>query len=414
MNCTKDEVEMLKYFCLRVINDLDSDEWNLPFIKFVFNDDDYKDIMRYLKKLGDLDTGVRLNIKTNLSKRFVFNYEVWEAIEKLEKMREEFKNNRDENSYYIEIPNAVHFFRLLHAILKKYQENEYYDFNFTGLLHTIWLRMGPNDINSVNKFLKRQLAFIGNDSLLSVFEKDLEEYDSLTVSYVNSSNVNFFETNRHIRPIIKRKTGESYDEFLGTVDEFAYYTLPVIHYGLIMENGEATCYVYGIQNLLGDNERDKDNEITEMIRPEKRRLRNKDVSADMIIALKIFIDIMKKHGITSIKVPLLQVMNYDYHKAVGESCRKDFERYSKDTIRRLELIGCTDSEFEEYKNIEKQYKRFFGKEDMISLNKTERLLKTFYMLSEMYENIQILSDSFIESDVLLCRVNYAKEKGQQM
>lgn len=47
MNCTKDEVEMLKYFCLRVINDLDSDEWNLPFIKFVFNDDDYKDIMRY-------------------------------------------------------------------------------------------------------------------------------------------------------------------------------------------------------------------------------------------------------------------------------------------------------------------------------------------------------------------------------
>ncbi len=142
---------------------------------------------------------------------------------------------------------------------------------------------------------------------------------------------------------------------------------------------------------------------------QRKKLRNKNVSPNFTISLKIFIDILKEKGITTIKVPLLQVFNYDFHQKMSEKFRDKMVSYSSEKIQALESMTDTD-EARKFKNIKELYEKYFNKEDIISANKTERLLNTFYLVAEKYDDIELITEPFIESDNLVCKINYQKEK----
>lgn len=410
MDLSIEEIEMLNFFCFRLLKECSDETSDMSYIKFIFNDSDYDKIIMYLEKIKSRGQAFTINIKTNFSNRFVSFGEIERVIELVKKSKDDYIDNYNENINYIRITDLKEFLQLLNEIVRKFDENaRFNNFNATALLRSIWLRMGTNDINNVNNFLKRQLEFIKNDYLFSTNETTFKEINGICISYLNHGNEDWFETNRHIKVFLKREVGKTFSQFLGTTIKYEYYTLPVIHCAFIKENNEASCYVYGIQNLKNTK---KDEVINALIHDEKKRLRNKNVSPDFIIALKIFIDLLKEKGITTIKVPLLQVFNYDFHQSLGEKYHRKMASYSPEQIKDLEWLNATDYAIEEYENTKRQYARYYNKEDIISSNKTERLINTFYLVSEMYDNIDIVTESFIEEDNIICKIKYQKEKAR--
>lgn len=72
-------------------------------------------------------------------------------------------------------------------------------------------------------------------------------------------------------------------------------------------------------------------------------------------------------------------------------------------------MNASFDEFIAYNEAKAQESRFYEKEDLISANKTERLVYTFYLLAEKYDDIEIITEPFVESDHLICKIKYAKE-----
>lgn len=407
------EIEMLKFFCLKLLNDFNDSLYDLSYLKFVFNDSDQEKIINYLEELKSQKNSLRHGLKTNFPNRDISLEEIDKTIKLIKELKKEFDKGHSENVIFIKIPDGKEFFKLLDELMTTFDNSSRHNnFNATALLRSIWLRMGPSEINDVNTFLKKQIAFIKNDYLIPPNEIDLQQIDNLSISYVNHGNESWFETNRHIRIFIKKKVGEKIiDDWIGPENIYKYYTLPVIHCAFIKEDNEPTCYVYGIQSL-NKNEINKDEEIDTIIHEEKKRLRNKYVSPDFIIALKIFIDILKTKGITTIKVPLLQVFNYEFHKRLSDRYQKEMSIYNNQEIKDLDSLNDSSYKKEAYENIKNLYDKYAGKEDIISTNKTERLINTFYLVSEFYDSLDIITEPFVESDNLVCKIRYKKEKNK--
>ncbi len=397
MELTFEEQEMLKYFFLRCIPDFYSEKYVMNFLKFSFKEEDCDKIMAYLNTLREERKAILLNLGTYISNRTIMVSEFDGIFSLLEKLRKEWTSPK-EGDIYIRIPDYKEFFRLLYEVITAFEQNS--DDNVihsTDLLHSLWLRMGPTDIEDVFTFLKRQIAFIKNDYKFKTRDTVIGRIGEFEVSFENAPNENCFETNRHLSIRLKIEDKENKSDLFTL---YKCYSLPVIHYGLAMEE-EPTCYIYGIQRLDKYN---RNEEVEESLKPYKRRLRNKYVSADSIIALKIAIDLLKAKGITCIKVPLLQVYNYKFHQNLGEKAKRRIDAYSPELLERIENMEATDALIDRYNHDKDEYERFYNKENIISENKTKRLFKTFELVSEFYGNIEIPSESFEEGDCLLFKI----------
>ena len=378
MNLNDKEIKILEFFCLQLLRDYKNPTFNMPYLNFVFKEDDLENINNYLNNISISRDLVYLALPFHLDNRYIAANSITESMSILKNTYYEYYHNRDCDKVYIIIPDYQEFFSLLSDIASSFEDKNYNNnFNTSALLRTIFLRMGVEDINNINLFLKRQLKFIKNDYLLSTNQKDFIKYHDLTVSYENHGNEAWFETNRHIRLFLKyRRTKQ---------DNYKYYSLPVIHYSLIKEDNEPTCYIYGIQNLEYLN---KDSVVKEAIQAERRSLRNKEVSSDFIIALRLFIHLLSTLEITRVKIPLLQVFNYEYHELLSKS----YEKYAE------EVPDC--------------YSRYHDKQDIISKNKTERLINTFKIVEDLGD-IDIINEPFIEGDHLICKIKKRKKEKTQ-
>lgn len=403
---TREQIDILEFFCLKLIPDFKGEEFNMPYLNFVFNDSDIKSIIHYLKSMEVKDNHVYLNIRIGFRNRQVDASVIDEVINILINTKKEYDTSPKEEVIYIRVPNGKEFFTLLSNIKKEFEKNFHFNsFKTTALLRTLWLRMGVSDINNIYAFLERQRLFIKNDYLFNTDETSFHKLGSLDVSYVNHGNEAWFETNRHIRIYIKKKKDNLPKHLDELENEYLYYCLPVIHYGLIKENNIPTCYIYGIQTL---NSLNKNSDVKEVFQDLRVHLRNKEVSPDFIIALNFFIELLQEKGITRIKVPLLQVYNYEYHENLGKSYKQFLDKmYTKEERENLEKLheqGDESRQVREYMDLKNAYKRCYGKEDIISKNKTERLLKTFALVNEHYGNLEFISDPFIEGDTLICNI----------
>ena len=286
-----DDIEVLRYFIIKTLTDFNEFDCNLPFLKFVFNKEDLETIYEYLDTIKCDDTYLYFSFPGINS--YVLKEKRDDAIKILE---DNYKNKYDYN--YIQINDYKTFSKLLGDIIKStYYNNLYYKFSPDSILKSIWLRMGVSDILDVNSFLKRELSFFNTVNFFQDEYTKWGEYKTCDLFYKNSSNGDFFETNNHIKISLRK-----YDE---------YYDFPVIHYGLAIEDKEAVCYIYGIQNLDSCS---TNNSFDDIMKNDKRFLRNKYVSPKLVMALNFFTQLLLKNNITNIKVPLLQVFNYSYHE----------------------------------------------------------------------------------------------------
>ena len=359
--------QFLKYFISHTISEINN-QYNMSFIKFVFKE---KDIDLISDKLDLENDDIRMGI--NILKRNI----------------REYKTNRNEDINYIVVDDTYKFFDQLNKIHKTFGATKSNSAN--DLIRSIWLRMGVDEIDHVNDFLAKQLDFLYGDKLFNNRYQVFEKYDNCKLVYDDIENDDNFETNNHLELSLINESDEK-------------YSFPVVHYAISYEDGNPVCYIYGIQSL---KHQEKNEKIGMLLNQYKRPLRNSKVSPEFILTLKKFIDIIESYGVTTIKVPLLQVFNYQQHEYLSNAIKKDYANYTEEEKEKYEIeedkenlsIGAVF-----YFYTKEIYERFVDKEDIISKNKTERLIDTFMIMEEKYHNIEFLNDPFIEGDTLLIKI----------
>lgn len=269
-----------------------------------------------------------------------------------------YENNCDENILTLHIKNSRKFFGLLTQITNKalflyysywglISEREY----CLNILRRIWLRMGPNDFNDVNKFLEKQLEFLNNNWNFKLNDKNYQVVDK------------FFE-----REVL------AYYSVSGTYDETFYgvdfritgnseiestHTLSTVRYGICYEENELVCYIYAIQNTGHPyiNKAVQRQLYKEFVK------KDYGVHPNQIYAMYLFLKELQKSGINKVKIPILQVLNYEYHEIMYDQ--------EEDVIERC---------------------------DKISKLKTEKLLVVMDVMQELFEDFMLLNDLDTVSD----------------
>ena len=291
--------DIRKIFLTKTIPDFLTWEFDMPYIKFLFDLDTLKSFEGYLDK-DDKDYGKGLN-----------------SIRYLTQIYQEEKNGKDE--IYIPVHNSKRFFYLLEKLIESYSRKKghalLFHYNF---IRSIWLRMGVNDINDVEGFLEKQISFIRAEEVLADY-KEIKRFENKDIlAYRINENEDWFETNKNIVFSIRRRPKSFLEP---TID----YDFPAIHFTLANVNGKATCFIYGIQSLHESHNEDIKSDLQSI----RKGLRNKFVSADFIIALGLFFDFLYDNGITNIEIPTLQVFNYDYHEHLSDSIYDVFTSYTE-------------------------------------------------------------------------------------
>lgn len=352
-------------FLTKTIPDLKNPEFNMGYIKFVFDKETLNNLINHLDK-EDLQ----------------LYYEGLKSIEYLYKTRNEMIEGKDK--VFIQVHDSEKFFSLLQELIDTYKKGSNHTLlDYDNFIRSIWLRMGVNDINDVEGFLKKQLVFLKNDEILggnypTICELNDEEY----LVYHVKNNKDWFETNQNIDFEIIKKTDDLFESIK--------YMFPSIQFGLAKENNCAKCYIYGIQSI-GES---RSNEIKEKLQPIRSSLRNKSISADFIIGMSLFLDFLYDQSVRTIEIPTLQVFNYPYHEQISENTKKKIEKAKEKQLN--------DNDYRCLKNVEK---KFVDKENLISYNKTERFIELFNILMEMNPNIELVSEPLVNGENMIIHLN---------
>ena len=387
-------IKTIEQFMIKTISSINSEIFNMPYIKFVFSEE----ALTEMEKITN-------NIEYEDDKKIALS-----SLDILKKTRVKYLEKKEEE--YIIVNDYKKFFYLLTELKKAINEHGFSrNFTINELYRSIWLRMNPSDLENVEGFLRRQISFAMNDDIFGHCKETLHQYGDIYIRFENRSNEDWFETNNNIRFSIEQEEETESDDLFSIFHSYKSYSLPSIHYGLIKENNEAVCYIYGIQNL--DNYTKQDEDLKKIIQGERKRLRNSTVSPDFIITLKLFIDLLYSRGITKMKIPLMQNFNYIYHEYTSNKYKEKLAEYTEEQKEKYMdeyNNGNRDNDVVDYMIVQDCYNMFADKEDIISKNKTERFIETFMIMKEKYDNIEILNEPFIHSDNLIIDILPTNEK----
>ncbi len=363
-----------KIFLTKTIPDFLDKEFDMPYIKFVFNEET-------LKELSD---SLIVEMQNNYNNYDKVDNKIYikglKSILYLWKNRLEYQNGSDD--IFIHVNDSSSFFSYLQELIALYSKRSNSALmNPDNFIRSIWLRMGTTDIENVEIFLRRQIAFIKNESIIDEYKEFASLNDEDVLAYRINENKDWSETNKNIVFSIRRSRlnsspGNFFDfDFLLTQKD---YDFPAIYFGLVRENERNTCYLYGIHEV---NHSIKYEEIKQFIQPVRKKLRNKYVSADFLIALSLFFDFLYKNGVTNVIVPTLQVFNYQFHENLSKFLKEQLNSFS-------------DEEKNKMKNV---YAKYIDRQDDISYSKTERLIYTIMELVDRYPTLSFSSYPFMES-----------------
>lgn len=402
MNFEEFKKEVIKYFIFITIRRMDEEKrfTGLPDIKFVFMDDQISFFQKLINEKinsGIYEISNTLNV---FEKEYLELDEVNEALDILKKNKNDYINYEkglleiNDNTFFIKVSNLPEFINLL-AKIQYYRSvnlntEEVFENEF---LSAIWLRMNPSDLLDVNAFLKRELSFMTSDCFIDYnsFNPSINNFNNYNVSFESRKNGNCYETNLNLCFYLFKNDKQ--------------FFLPMIHYAISEENGKKICYIYGIQD---DKKLVRDEEIAKDLQGTKKTLRNKYVKYTFLLALKLFIELLKQMGIEEIKVPLLQVMNYEFHENLSLINEKIFPikypKHKQEVMDAYIAKGVMYPSVYEYIHDKELFERFHEKQDIISKNKTERLVETFMILNEKYDLFDILNDPFIEDENLNIKI----------
>ncbi len=117
----------------------------------------------------------------------------------------------------------------------------------------------------------------------------------------------------------------------------------------------------------------------------------------------LFINLLKEHNITKIKVPILQVLSYRYHELLSEREKENFpKKWNSDALEDLKYLSESRKKYrlKEYKHSLKWYNHIVDKQDVISKLKTENLINLFYRMTNHIPDLKIRNDIDIQGDYL--------------
>lgn len=287
------------------------------------------------------------------------------------------------------------------------------------VLRRIWLRMGPDDFNQVEIFLERQLTFLQNN-ILDNYQKEttIGNYCGYDVKAAVRLNETYDESTRCMQLKV-------YDK------ENNYHSLANIYYDISNDGTQNICYIYAIQN---DRKRNKipkverclykinkgvlDEETKEYL-DYKNQLNPyypeniSDVQPNQIVSLIYFLKILNQNNISKIKVPILQVLSYDYHIILSNQMKIDFPKtWTPEAIEDLKTATGDRKQWleETYLYDKEWYEHIVDKEDLISKNKSETLIRIIRRASFHNPGIEICNEPFLQGDYLDIKLNKKKLK----
>lgn len=295
----------------------------------------------------------------------------------------------NDDALTIKIENSLQFFKYLMNItnslkvLYKENNNDIDSRNIAiSLMRYIWLRMGIEDVENIDMFLEKQLQFVNNKTF-DYKEEKVNRFFDYDVTRKTVVNKTYDETTRSMVFIIKNNEEE--------------YLLPYVLYDIDDNNN---CYIYGIQNKDGNKSKAIERKLYKL----NKGIENPDVHPSKVYALILFMDELKKKGITNIIVPCMQVLSYRYHEILSRNVENSFKA--------LESAIKEYPNFNDYKNVYSEVKSWYDKvhdkEDKISYLKTEELINLIYRLTEHRDDIKIINEVNIDSDSINLRLGKRK------
>lgn len=342
--------ELIELFILRTLPSIKSEK-EIPNINFIF-DNNSIELFNYV-------------MEHPFRKKDVWTEDI--TSKDLEITKE--INNMNPNSNTIIIDDGVSFFDYLTSIvnehLKLFKEYEYtlmIRSTTMSLLTRIWLRMDDNDFNDAISFLKKELDFYKDRTLdkyrTEIYISSYEEIDSYAECNINES---WDETTRSMNFRLEN-SGES-------------HTISRVLYDIRSENGIKVCYIYGVQNNLFNitNKR-----IERKLYKLNKGIDNPKVHPNQLYSLILFLEILKKEGITTIKVPKNQTLSYGYHKILSNNERSNFKaKWPAKKVRKIYSSDDEDSinKRHEYELDKEWFKHIVGKENTIERLKTDKLFE---------------------------------------
>lgn len=342
--------ELIELFILRTLPSIKSEK-EIPNINFIF-DNNSIELFNYV-------------MEHPFRKKDVWTEDI--TSKDLEITKE--INNMNPNSNTIIIDDGVSFFDYLTSIvnehLKLFKEYEYILMirsTTMSLLTRIWLRMDDNDFNDVISFLKKELDFYKDRTLdkyrTEIYISSYEGIDSYAECNINES---WDETTRSMNFRLEN-SGES-------------HTISRVLYDIRSENGIKVCYIYGVQNNLFNitNKR-----IERKLYKLNKGIDNPKVHPNQLYSLILFLEILKKEGITTIKVPKNQTLSYGYHKILSNNEKSNFKvKWPTKKVRKIYSSDDEDSinKRHEYELDKEWFKHIVGKENTIERLKTDKLFE---------------------------------------
>ena len=303
-------------------------------------------------------------------------------IYELNKINPKFLSIKVNNPYlFFALMRDICYYQALLENYYGYKSLAYKKINL--ILKRIWLRAGILDLENIEMFLQKQLDFIKdytfeNSNLLNY---TFMNYDVIANTLINNT---YCETSRKLKITLES-------------NEISHQ-LPSVLYDIRCENDEEVCYIYAIQNEYNRN-------INKKIERNLYKLNSSSggkgvVHPNFVSSLLIFIDILNNNEINHIKVPLYQVLSYDYHVLLTKFTIDNFNRkwnsYELDNIElyKYYVINKYNNLMKEYEHDKIWYSNTVNKEELISKNKTENLSNLILHL----EKENVLNINYIQDD----------------
>lgn len=314
-------------------------------------------------------------------------------IKKLKRINEEemFISDLLEEKYIIDVHDLQLFITLLNHLvneeLKKIKDDSIYsnsqETKVVEYILLLFLRANEYDFKHIEKFLRRQLDFMRDNT----FEKYNEEtkcgnYLDCDIYVKNDKSLFWDETPYHFSSKLKK--------------EEKIHDLSKIHYGISTEGEKKVCYIYGVQKIEDSK---RENSIERKLYKLNKDKEYTSVHPNQVYALIVFTEELLKEGIEEIRIPTTQVLNYSYHELLSMLMEQSLKSWEEEDLENL-----SDEMMDSYQYDLKEYMKFYNKSDEISKLKTEKLYELLFRLLEHFDNLELINDLYTVDDSLKVRV----------
>lgn len=247
--------------------------------------------------------------------------------------------------------------------------------------------MDKNDFRNINSFLKKELDFLNNNTLEKYNNREIDNYEGYKVTSLINVNETWDETSKSIYFILG--------------DKDSSHTVSHINYAIREENNEKVCYIYAVQSDLVKTTNKK---IERKLYKLNKGIKVQDVHPNQVFPLIELMHLLNKEGITTIKVPKNQELNYEYHEILSKREEERFHlRWPKSLINKILSNNSQETEYQRklYLLDKTFYEHTVGKSSKIRELKTTKLFALLKRLSFHMPNFQLSGTDKTNNEILI-------------